>query len=35
MTDVATECTVSDEEIGLMLDTLASHHFNFVLPNMD
>jgi len=33
--DVATECTVSDEEIGLMLDTLASHHFNFVLPNMD
>ncbi len=33
--DVKTECEVSDEEIGLMLDTLASHHFNFVLPNMD
>jgi len=33
--DVQTECIVSDEEIGLMLDTVASHHFNFVLPNMD
>jgi hypothetical protein len=33
--DVKTECEVSDEEIGLMLDTLASHHFNFVLPDMD
>jgi hypothetical protein len=33
--DVKTECEVSDEEIGLMLKTLASHHFNFVLPNMD
>ena len=33
--DVKTECEVSDEEIGLALDTLASHHFNFVLPNMD
>ena len=33
--DVKTECVVSDEEIGLALDTLASHHFNFVLPNMD
>jgi hypothetical protein len=33
--DVKTECEVSDEEIGLMLDTLAAHHFNFVLPNMD
>lgn len=33
--DVATECTVTDEEISLMQDTLASHHFNFVLPNMD
>jgi len=33
--DVATECDVEDEEIGLMLDTMASHHFNFVLPNMD
>ncbi|MDH3903959.1 MAG: hypothetical protein OEU84_07610 [Xanthomonadales bacterium] len=33
--DVKTECAVTDEEIGLMLDTVASHHFNFVLPNMD
>jgi len=33
--DVALECVVSDEEIGLMLDTLASHHFNFILPNMN
>ncbi|HAD07872.1 MAG TPA: hypothetical protein DCF62_00175 [Porticoccaceae bacterium] len=32
---VAIECIVSDEEIGLMLDTLASHHFNFVLSDMD
>lgn len=33
--DVKTECDVSDEEIGLILATLAAHHFNFVLPNMD
>ncbi len=33
--DVKTECTVSDEEIGLMLETVAAHHFNFVLPDMD
>lgn len=33
--DVRTECVVTDEEIGLVLDTLASHHFNFVMPNMD
>ena len=26
------QCTVSDEEIGLLLDTTAAHHFNFVLP---
>jgi len=32
--DFSTECTYSDEEIGLILDTLSSHHFNFVLPNM-
>ncbi len=32
---VADDCIVSDEEIGLMLATMASHHFNFVLPNMD
>jgi hypothetical protein len=33
--DVVLECIVSDEQIGLMQDTLASHHFNFILPNMD
>ncbi|MCX8895591.1 hypothetical protein [Vibrio parahaemolyticus] len=33
--DVSEDCDVSDEEIGLMQDTLASHHFNFILPNMD
>ena len=33
--EIPEECTFSDEEIGLALDTLASHHFNFVLPNMD
>lgn len=32
---IALECDVTDEEIGLALSTLASHHFNFVLPNMD
>ncbi|MBT8038730.1 MAG: hypothetical protein HKO99_11345 [Xanthomonadales bacterium] len=29
------ECTLTDEEIGLVLDTLSSHHFNFVLPDMN
>jgi len=33
--DVDIECVVTDEEIGLALETLASHHFNFVLPDMD
>lgn len=33
--DVLQECTTSDEEIGLMQSTLASHHFNFILPNMN
>jgi hypothetical protein len=33
--DIATECTVTDEEIGLLQDTTAAHHFNLVLPNMD
>lgn len=33
--EIPEECTFSDEEIGLALSTLASHHFNFVLPNMD
>jgi hypothetical protein len=33
--NIALECLVTDEEIGLMLDTTAAHHFNFILPNMD
>jgi hypothetical protein len=33
--DVATECLVTDEQIGLIIDTLSAHHFNFVLPDMD
>ncbi|MGB5716626.1 MAG: hypothetical protein WBN81_05975 [Gammaproteobacteria bacterium] len=33
--DIATECVVTDEEIGLLQDTTAAHHFNFVLPNMN
>jgi len=33
--DVNIECVVTDEEIGLFIGTLASHHFNFVLPDMD
>ena len=31
---IALECVVSDEEIGLVLDTLAAHHFNYVIPNL-
>ena len=33
--DIAEECVVTDEAIGLLQDTTAAHHFNFVLPNMD
>ena len=33
--DIETECLVTDEEIGLLQDTTAAHHFNFVLPNMN
>lgn len=32
---IAEDCIVTDEEIGLLQDTTAAHHFNFVLPNMD
>lgn len=32
---IADDCVVSDEEIGLILQTLAAHHFEFVLPNMN
>ena len=33
--DVASECVVTDEQIGLIQGSLSSHHFNFVLPDMD
>jgi hypothetical protein len=33
--DIVSECIVTDEEIGLLQDTTAAHHFNFVLPNMN
>ena len=33
--DIVEECVVTDEAIGLLQDTTAAHHFNFVLPNMD
>lgn len=33
-TTIPCECYFTDEEIGLLLDTTAAHHFNFVLPNM-
>ena len=32
---IAEDCEVTDEEIGLLLDTTAAHHFNFLLPNMN
>lgn len=32
---IAEDCLVTDEQIGLLQDTTAAHHFNFVLPNMD
>jgi hypothetical protein len=31
--DVETECIVTDEMIGLLQDTTAAHHFNFLLPD--
>jgi hypothetical protein len=31
---VPCECTVTDEEISLLLDTTAAHHFNFVAKNL-
>ena len=31
---ILTECTFSDEEIELILDTMAAHHFNFVAANL-
>ena len=32
--DVGSECTVTDEQIRLLLDTLSAHHYNFVFPNV-
>lgn len=32
--DVLTECDLLPEEIELILDTMAAHHFNFVLANL-
>jgi hypothetical protein len=32
---IADDCEVTDEEIGLLLNTTAAHHFNFLLPNMN
>ena len=33
--DIATECTFTPEEIGLILDTMGAHHFNFVAANLE
>lgn len=32
--DVSDECTVSDEEIQLILDTTSANHFNFIAPDV-
>ncbi len=32
--DVTTECSLAPEEIDLLLDTTAAHHFNFVQANI-
>lgn len=32
--DILTECTLQPEEIELILDTMAAHHFNFVAANL-
>ncbi len=32
--DVTTECSLTDEEIELILNTTAAHHFNFVQANL-
>ncbi len=34
ITDVLTECELAPEEIGLLLDTTAAHHFNFIQANL-
>lgn len=32
--DVADDCVVTDEQIGLLQDTTAAHHYNFVFADM-
>jgi hypothetical protein len=32
---IAEDCVVTDEEIGLLQETTAAHHFNFLLPDMN
>ncbi len=32
--DVATECVVTEEVINLILETMAAHHYNFLVANM-
>jgi hypothetical protein len=34
ITDVLTECQLAQEEIDLLLDTTAAHHFNFVKADL-
>ena len=34
ITDVLTECDLAPEEIGLLLDTTAAHHFNFIQADL-
>ncbi|MGB9082364.1 MAG: hypothetical protein WCD00_13780 [Desulfuromonadaceae bacterium] len=34
ITDVLTECELAPEEIELLLDTTAAHHFNFIQANL-
>ncbi len=34
ITDVLTECELAPEEIGLLLDTTAAHHFNFIKADL-
>ena len=33
--NIANDCTVTEEEIGLMLNTTSANHFNFVAPDME
>jgi len=35
ITDVMTECDLLPEEIELILDTMAAHHFNFVVADLN